>query len=142
MSGGKLERPRLTELVDHARSGDRLCFTRLDRLGGSLKELPKTVEDLKQRGIHLVSQEEKNDTASAASELVFHVFGAIAQLTRDGVAAAKKHGKIPGRPRLAVETVSAVKNLVDAGMTQGQAAKQLGIGRSTAYRITRSLTAS
>ena len=86
MSGGKFERPRLTELVDHARSGDRLCITRLDRLGGSLKELLKTVEDLKQRGIHLVSQEEKNDTASAASELVFHVFGAIAHFERRLVA--------------------------------------------------------
>ena len=29
----------------------------------------------------------------------------------------------------------AVRKLVDAGLTPGKAAKQLGIGRSTAYRI-------
>ena len=41
------------------------------------------------------------------------------------------------RPPLDPETVSALQNLVSAGMTAGQAAKQLNIGRSTAYKITR-----
>ena len=67
-----------TELIDHARPGDRLCVTRLDRLGRSLRELLETVDGLKTRGIHLVSLEERLDTSSAAGELVFHVFGAIA----------------------------------------------------------------
>ena len=43
-----------------------------DRLGRSLKELLETVEDLKSRGIHLASLEERIDTSSAAGELVFH----------------------------------------------------------------------
>ena len=78
ISGKRFERPGLAELMDHARSGDRLCVTRLDRLGRSLRELLETVDALKARGIHLVSLEERLDTSSAASELVFHVFGAIA----------------------------------------------------------------
>jgi DNA invertase Pin-like site-specific DNA recombinase len=45
--------------------------------------------------------------------------------------------KNPGRPKLDEETVSALQKLVEAGMTPGMAAKQLGIGRSTAYRITK-----
>ncbi len=150
MSGSKFERPGLAELVDHARPGDRLCVTRLDRLGRSLKELLETVEDLKHQGIHLVSLEERIDTDSAAGELVFHVFGAIAHFERrlivertlDGVAAARKRGRHPGRPHTKEETVSALKNLVDAGMTPEQAAKHLGIGRSTAYRIARKLETS
>ena len=83
------------------------------------------------------------DTTSAAGELVFHVFGAIAHFerrliserTRDGIAAARKRGRRPGRPPLGRETVSAAQTLVEAGLTPGQAAKQLGIGRVTAYRI-------
>ncbi len=47
----------------------------------------------------------------------------------------RKRGKNPGRPKLDAETVSALQKLVKAGMTLGMAAKQLGIGRSTAYRI-------
>ena len=46
---------------------------------GRVRELLETVDDLKARGIHLLSLEERLDTSSAAGELVFHVFGAIAQ---------------------------------------------------------------
>lgn len=150
MSGGKFDRPGLKELVDHARPGDRLCVTRLDRLGRSLKELLETAEDLKRRRIHLVSLEESIDTASAAGELVFHVFAALAHFERrlivertlEGVAAARRQGRHPGRPRHKEETVAALKTLVDAGMTPAQAAEQLGIGRSSAYRIARKLQAT
>ena len=57
-------------------------MTRLDRLGRSLAELLGTVGELKARGIHLASLEERIDTSSAAGELVFHVFGAIAHFER------------------------------------------------------------
>lgn len=143
ISGKQFERPGLAELIDHARQGDSLCVVRLDRLGRSLKELLETVDDLKAQGINLISLEEKLDTSSAAGELVFHVFGAIAHFerrliserTRDGIAAARKRGKKPGRPKLDADTISAMQKLIEAGLTAGQAAKQLGIGRSTAYRI-------
>ena len=143
ISGRQFERPGLAQLIDHAQPGDSLCITRLDRLGRSLKELLETVENLKAHDIHLVSLEERIDTTSAAGELVFHVFGAIAHFerrliserTRDGIAAARKRGRKPGRPALDRETVSAAQTLVEAGLTAGQAAKQLGIGRATAYRI-------
>ena len=136
-------RPDRAELLDHARPGDRLCVTRLDRLGRSLRELLETVDGLKARGIHFVSLEERLDTSSAAGELVFHVFGAIAHFerrliserTRDGIAAARKRGRRPGRPPLDPETVSAARKLIEAGMSPARAAKHLGIGRATAYRI-------
>ena len=142
-SGKRSERPGLAELLDHARPGDRLCVTRLDRLGRSLRELLETVDNLKARGIHLASLEERLDTSSAAGELVFHVFGAIAHFearlmserTRDGIAAARRRGRQPGRPPLDSETVSAAQKLIAAGLSPARAAKQLGIGRATAYRI-------
>ena len=86
---------------------------------------------------------ERLDTSSAADELVFHVFGSIAHFerrliserTRDGTAAARKRG----RPPLDPETVSAAQKLIKAGLSPGQAAKQLGIGRPTAYRIAKTV---
>ena len=145
VSGAGAGRPELARLIGQARPGDRLCVTRLDRLGRSLKELLETVEDLKSRGIHLASLEERIDTSSAAGELVFHVFGAIAHFerrliserTREGLAAARRRGSRPGRPPVDPEKAAALRKLVDAGMTPGRAAKQLGIGRSTAYRLVR-----
>ena len=150
MSGSKFDRPGLAELLDHARPGDRLCVTRLDRLGRSLKDLLEIAEDLKNREIHLVSLEENIDTSSAAGELVFHVLGAIAQFERrlvvertlDGIAAGRKRGRHPGRPRHSQETTSAVRKLVGAGVSPGEAAKLVGIGRTSAYRIARELQES
>ena len=88
ISGKRFDRPALAELIDHARPGDRLCIIRLDRLGRSLRELLETVDDLKARGIHLLSLEERLDTSSAAGELVFHVFGAIAHFERRLISSA------------------------------------------------------
>ena len=60
--------------------------------------------DIKGREINLISLEERTDTTSAAGELVFHVFGAVAQFerrliserTKDGLATVRKHGRTPG----------------------------------------------
>ncbi|MBW4968365.1 recombinase family protein, partial [Pseudoalteromonas sp. CR1] len=82
ISGKSMERPGLAELIAYARKGDTLAVVRLDRLGRSLAELLATVETLRGQGIALLSLEEKIDTSSAAGELIFHVFGAIAHFER------------------------------------------------------------
>jgi DNA invertase Pin-like site-specific DNA recombinase len=137
-----MDRPGLTELLAFARKGDTLAVVRLDRLGRSLTELISIVEQLKARGISLLSLEEKIDTSSAAGELIFHVFGAIAHFerrliaerTKDGIAAARAKGKRPGRQPLTADKVQAALKLVEAGLSPKEAASQLGLGRSTVYR--------
>src|SRR5271163_1393756 len=136
------DRPGLDALLAYARDGDALAVVRLDRLGRSLGELLATVALLKERGIALVSLEEKIDTASAAGELIFHVFGAIAHFerrliaerTKDGIAAARARGKHPGRRPLDADKIAAALKLVQAGLSPTAAAKQVGLGRSTVYR--------
>ena len=81
-----------------ARPGDRLCVTRLDRLGHSLRDLLETVDSLKAQGIHLVSLEERLDTSSASGELVFHVFGAIAHFERRLISERTRDGTPRFRP--------------------------------------------
>lgn len=141
ISGKSMDRPGLAELLTYARAGDTLVVVRLDRLGRSLAELLAIVEDLRRRDIALLSLEEKIDTNSAAGELVFHVFGAIAHFerrliserTKDGIAAARTKGKRPGRQPLDMGKVDAAIKLVEARVSPTEAAKQLGIGRSTIY---------
>lgn len=97
---------------------------------------------MKGRGIALLSLEEKIDTSSAAGELIFHVFGAIAHFerrliaerTKDGIAAARAKGKLPGRRPLDPEKAKAALKLVEAGLSPTEAARQLGLGRATVYR--------
>ena len=135
VSGKTFERPGLSELLDYIRPGDTLAVVRLDRLGRSLRELLDVVETLQKRGVALLSLEEKIDTSSAAGELVFHVFGAIAQFerrliaerTRDGMTAARAKGRKPGRPALDHDKINAALVLVKNGLTPTQAAKQTGL---------------
>jgi DNA invertase Pin-like site-specific DNA recombinase len=78
------------------------------------------------------------DTNSAAGELIFHVFGAIAHFerrliaerTKDGIAAARARGKHPGRRPLDADKIAAALSLVKSGLSPTVAAKQLGLGRS------------
>ncbi|KAB8333628.1 recombinase family protein [Scytonema tolypothrichoides VB-61278] len=141
ISGKSFQRSGLESMINYARKDDIICVVRLDRLGRSLKQLLETVERFKQQGIGLMSLEEKIDTSSAAGELVFHVFGAIAHFerrliverTKDGIAAARSKGRHPGRPKLSAETLNAAFVLIDNGMSPTNAAKQLGIGRSNLY---------
>jgi DNA invertase Pin-like site-specific DNA recombinase len=141
-SGKSMDRPGLAELLAYARRGDTLAVVRLDRLGRSLAELLSSVNLLKERGIALVSLEEKIDTGSAAGELVFHVFGAIAHFerrliaerTKDGIAAARAKGKRPGRQPVDPDKVVAALKLVQAGLSPTEAGRQVGLGRATVYR--------
>jgi DNA invertase Pin-like site-specific DNA recombinase len=141
-SGRTMDRPGLQELLAYARHGDTLAVVRLDRLGRSLGELLAIVTRLKDCGIAQLSLEEKIDTSSAAGELVFHVFGAIAHFerrliaerTKDGIAAARAKGKRPGRQPLDADRIAAALKLVAAGLSPTAAARQLGLGRSTVYR--------
>jgi DNA invertase Pin-like site-specific DNA recombinase len=142
ISGKIFKRQGLDELISYARKGDILCVVRLDRLGRSLKELLETVDLLKSLNIELMSLEERIDTSSAAGELIFHVFGAIAHFerrliserTKDGIKAARLKGKILGRPTLDKEKINSALKLIESGLSPTNAAKQLHIGRSTIYR--------
>lgn len=142
VSGRTFERPGLEALIDYARAGDTVCVVRLDRLGRSLRELLETVERFKAADLEFRSLEERLDTGSAAGELVFHVFGAIAHFerrliverTRDGIAAARARGAKPGRPALDPDKLDAALVLVQGGLSPTRAAKQVGLGRSTLYR--------
>ena len=135
--GSGARQSRRTEEVSFSASGENSSSSYR-----SLRELLDVVELLKQRGVALVSLEEKIDTSSAAGELVVHVFGSIAQFerrliaerTRDGIAAARAEGRKPGRPALDQEKVRAALTLVRSGLSPTKAADQVGLGRSTVYR--------
>jgi len=141
-SGKSMDRPGLLELLAFARKGDTLAVVRLDRLGRSLGELLTVIDELKEREVALFSLEEKIDTSSAAGELIFRVFGAIAHFerrliaerTKDGIADARAKGKLPGRRPIDPDKVSAALKLVEAGLSPTNAARQVGLGRATVYR--------
>ena len=97
-SGAKDDRSGLTQALEFVRPGDVLVVWKLDRLGRSLSHLLAIVNTLKEKHVSFRSLTEGMDTTTASGELLFHVFGALAQYERAliqerviaGLAAAKR----------------------------------------------------
>jgi len=56
------KRQQPTELLRSLRAGDALVIWRLDRLGRTMKQFFALIKDFEQKGIRLVSLQEKFDT--------------------------------------------------------------------------------
>ena len=81
-SGSKDDRPGLAQALEFLRPGDVLVVWKLDRLGHSLPHLLSIVNTLKDKQVAFRSLTEGMDTTTASGELLFHVFGALAQFKR------------------------------------------------------------
>lgn len=143
VSGATRERPGLRRALEALQAGDVLVVWRLDRLGRSLADLIDLVNNLKGKGCGFKSLTESIDTSTAGGELVFHLFGAMAQFersliierTRAGLSAAKRRGVKLGRRRsLTDRQVAHARQLIDAGESPPAVAKSLGVSRATLWR--------
>lgn len=143
LSGASSNRPGLTRALERLRHGDVLVVWRLDRLGRSLADLIAMVTALKAKGCGFRSLTEAIDTNTAGGELLFHLFGAMAQFersliierTRAGLAAAKNRGvKLGRKPSLTAAQIRHARTLVEAGEAAPPIAKSLGVSRATLYR--------
>ena len=81
-SGAKDDRSGLAQALEFVRPGDVLVVWKLDRLGRSLSHLLAIVNALKDKQVAFRSLTEGMDTTTASGELLFHVFGALAQYER------------------------------------------------------------
>lgn len=125
-------------------AGDTFVVWRLDRLGRSLSDLVRIVNELEQAGIGFESITEKIETSSATGKQVFHVFAALAECerniirerTRVGLAAARVQGRRGGRkPALNDEQVQEIKELLhDPNIQLADVAKRYGVSRATLYK--------
>src|ERR1035437_8773136 len=107
VSGTKSSRPALNDLMAdcHRRKVDVVLVWKFDRFARSLKQLVSALDEFKRVGIDFVSCTEAVDTSAPAGELIFQIFGAIAQFERclisqrviAGMQQARRAGKQIGR---------------------------------------------
>lgn len=144
MSGARRDRKELARALEVARAGDVLLVYSLSRLSRSVRDLTDVAADLERRGVELRSLRENLDTCSPGGRLAFHVFASVAQFERellaervkDGLIAAKKRGRVGGRPpAMTPERVRAGRAMLLAQeMTCPEIAAQLGVSLSSLYR--------
>ena len=145
ITGTKAERIGLTQALTHLREGDTLVVWRLDRLGRSLKHLIETITKLQQEHIAFQSITENINTSTATGQLVFHIFGALAEFERNlirertiaGLESARARGRLGGRPKLKAtfaKVAMAKKLYADKTNEINEICKTLNISRATLYR--------
>jgi DNA invertase Pin-like site-specific DNA recombinase len=139
-SGARDDRPGLKACLAYLEAGDVLVVWKLDRLGRSLPHLLAIVADLKARGVAFRSLTERMDTTTPHGELLFAIFGALAQyeraLTRErvmaGLAAARRRGRTGGRPpALDAERIEQITKALDGGASKASVCRAFQVPRST-----------
>jgi DNA invertase Pin-like site-specific DNA recombinase len=144
-------RPAWERLLTLPQAGDTLKFWKSDRWGRSAGHVLTTVNDLRDRGITVVSLTENFDLDTKEGRFMFAVLAAAAEYElelraerqAEGIAAAKRREttgamlpgkKKTGRPRaIGPAELATLRRLVDDGVSITEAARTLKIGRSTAY---------
>jgi DNA invertase Pin-like site-specific DNA recombinase len=116
-----------------------VCW-RLDRLGRNLKHLVTLIEEFQALGVAFVSLGEGIDCTTPAGKLQLHILAALAEFerariqerVRAGLARARAQGVILGRPRRVIDPQRLASV---AGLPEREAARRLGIPRSTLQRF-------
>lgn len=139
-SGAKDNRPGLKETLEFLKAGDTLIVWKLDRLGRSLPHLIETLNLLKEKNVQFKSLTEGMDTSTISGELLFHIVGALAQFERNiikervnaGLAAAKKRGRVGGRPKaISEEKLELICEALNNGMSKAAVCRTFDVKRST-----------
>ena len=147
VSGASPDRPELVKCLERLDKGDTLVVWRLDRLGRSIRDLLRIVDQLDKSGVHFVCLKEKFDTSTAAGRLIFHFFAALAQFERElvrertmaGLSAARARGRLGGRSRLLTpQQAKVIKTMWDShDHTRQEIATQFKVSISTIVRVLR-----
>ena len=145
--GAKQDRLELTKLLEIVEENDAIVVWKLDRLGRSLHHLIKTVNDLNNRNIGLVSLNDPIDTTTPQGRLMFNVFASLAEFERDviyertiaGIKSAKARGRLGGRPKGLSSDAKQKACVAEAlykqnELTSNQISKQLNISKPTLYK--------
>ncbi|MGB0906059.1 MAG: recombinase family protein [Maricaulaceae bacterium] len=140
-SGAHVEREGLTLLKIKVEGGDVVLVQKLDRLGRDTADMIGLIKDFDKIGVAIRFLDDGISTEGTMGKMVVTILSAVAQAerqrilerTNEGRLEAKANGVRFGRKRTVDR--ERVRKLSESGLGAATIAKELGIGRSTIYKI-------
>lgn len=153
-TGKTMDRPGFNRLLEAVRSGRvrTVAVWRLDRLGRTAQGLTALFEELRERGVNLVSLRDGLDLATPAGRLMAHVLASVAayetevraERVQAGLAVARAAGKHLGRPvgsgkgvrvKVTPDAERVIRRMRDEGEAVAAIARATGLSRQTVYTV-------
>jgi DNA invertase Pin-like site-specific DNA recombinase len=144
-SSGRWDRPELHRLLDGLRKGDMVVVLKLGCLSPSLKDLLRIMLRIAATGAAFRSISENIDTSTPGGRMMMRMVRALDDFDRSmisdrtitGIAAARREGRVLGRPRkLDVATEQKIAQSILSGCESGAAMARLhGVDKATISRI-------
>lgn len=143
-TGTKMDRPKMAELLNRLQPGDELVVCKLDRFARTAAEGSTIIKDLVDRGIvvNVLNMGKADNTPMG--KLMVTIMLAFAEYERDMIVertqsgkeiARQKEGFKEGRPALDIDITEMRCRVVGGEITVTAACKELGISRSSWYRL-------
>lgn len=140
------DRPELNSMIDFVREGDTVYIHDFSRLARSTKDLLNIVEQLNNKGVHLVSNKECLDTSTPQGKLMLTMLAAIYEFERqnlldrqaEGIELAKAAGKYKGRKPVEIDSElfrAQYNRYMSREINKTQLAKALKVSRPTLDRM-------
>ncbi|WP_024793414.1 recombinase family protein [Tomitella biformata] len=146
-TGRNRDRPGLREALAACRAGDTLIVTKLDRLGRSAVDLRGIADELEAKGTRLSIGGSIHDPADPTGKLFFGMLSLMAEFesdlirarTREGMAEAKKAGRLKGKqPRLsALQRKRLLADYESGDYSASELCEISGLSRSAMYATLR-----
>jgi DNA invertase Pin-like site-specific DNA recombinase len=145
----------LDTVLEQVQPGDLILVSELSRLGRSVGQIIQLVDRLIKQRVQLVAIKENirlNGIQDLQTKVMITLFGLFAEIERDliaertkeGLAAARAKGRLPGRPRGVLGTSkltgreAEIQSLLAKTVSKASIAKILGISRSTLHHFIQS----
>jgi DNA invertase Pin-like site-specific DNA recombinase len=144
----------IDDLLGTLAAEDRLIVSELSRLGRSLGQVIRIVDELVKRKVHFVAVKEairfegKQDLQTKVMIALFGLFAEverdlISQRTKEGLAAARAKGRLLGRPKGALGRSKLdgkeeeIRMLLEKTVSKASIAKIVGVSRTALHHFIR-----
>lgn len=147
MTGKKLERGQLEDMISNLRPADLVVVSELSRISRSTRDLLHIADKIRDKGADIKSlKEDWVDTSTPQGKLIYTIFtgliefehGLIVQRVNEGIKAARVRGRVGGRPGISQSKKEIALKMYDSReYSISQILEAAKISRGTLYKYVR-----